>query len=65
MTMDDEGLEFICPVCGFTVMTPNGEEELKMHVEMHIKVFHPDMTSDRIKGAVKTVSLAEVAYHRV
>jgi hypothetical protein len=61
----DEGLQFTCPVCGFIVMTPMGEADLKIHVEMHVKDFHPDMTADRIKTATKPVSVAEAYYHNI
>ncbi len=61
----EEGLQFTCPVCGFIVMTPMGEADLKIHVELRIGDAHSNMIADRIKGAIKTVSLAEAYCHRV
>lgn len=47
------------PVCGFTVITPHGEEELMNHVGMHEEDEHPDMqmTPDQVKSLVKNVEM--------
>lgn len=54
-----EGLQFTCPVCGFTVITPKGEEDLMKHVDMHAMDFHSDMpmTHDQIMSMTKVVAM--------
>lgn len=55
-----EGLQFTCPVCGWTVMSPKGEDDIMKHVDMHGKDYHADMpmTEDQIRSATKKVSMA-------
>ncbi len=56
-----EGLQFICPVCSFTVITPKGEEDLMKHVQMHKQDFHGDMemTPEQVASRVKAVNMPE------
>ncbi len=56
-----EGKQFTCPVCGFTVATPKGEEDLMKHVQMHKQDFHGDMemTPEQVASRVKTVNMQE------
>ncbi len=57
-----EGLQFTCPVCGWTVLTPKGEEDLMKHVDMHSADYHADMpmTSGEIMEMTKTVEMPEM-----
>lgn len=54
-----EGMQFVCPVCSFTVITPKGEEDLMKHIQMHKEDYHPDMkmTPDQVKGLIKSVNM--------
>jgi predicted small metal-binding protein len=56
-----EGKQFTCPVCGWTMTTPKGEEDLMKHVGMHKEDFHADMemTPDQVASLVKTVNIPE------
>jgi predicted small metal-binding protein len=56
-----EGKQFSCPVCGWTLITPKGEEDLMKHVDMHGKEYHADMpmTPDQVRSATKTVNMPE------
>jgi hypothetical protein len=31
-----------CP-CGWTIVSPQGAEDVKMHVSMHLKKYHPEI----------------------
>jgi predicted small metal-binding protein len=46
---------FTCPVCGWMVKSPLGEDDIVEHASMHGKSYHADMpmTEDQIKGMIK------------
>ncbi len=50
------GNMFNCP-CGWTLITQEGEEDLKMHVKMHLADAHPGrgMSDEDIRKATKTM----------
>jgi hypothetical protein len=56
-----QGLQFTCPVCGWTVITPKGEEDLMKHVDMHGTEYHVAMAMDpdQIIRMTKTVNMPE------
>ena len=56
-----EGLQFTCPVCSWTVITPKGEEDLNKHVQMHKQDYHADMsmTPEQARSMVKKVNMPE------
>jgi predicted small metal-binding protein len=43
--------------CGWTLITPNGEDDLKKHAMMHVADAHPGMkvTDDMMMKMMKTV----------
>ncbi len=45
-----------CP-CGFTVISPRGDEDVKKHMSIHLKDAHPgtSMTDEEIGKTIKTV----------
>jgi len=45
-----------CP-CGFTVISPRGDEDVKKHMSIHLKDTHPgsSMTEEEIGKTIKTV----------
>jgi hypothetical protein len=47
---------FAC-ACSWTLITQEGEEDLKMHVKIHLADAHPGMTmsDEDIRKAIKTV----------
>ena len=46
---------FTCPVCGWMVKSPLGEDDIVEHASMHGKHYHADMpmTEDQIRGMIK------------
>jgi len=56
-----EGLQFTCPVCGWSVTTPKGEEDLNKHVGMHHEDYHADMemTPEQARSLVRRVNMPE------
>ncbi len=57
-----EGLQWTCPVDGFTVITPKGEDDLMEHIALHGKKFHADMpmTPDQVRSTTKKVEMPEM-----
>jgi len=45
-----------CP-CGWTLISPQGDEDIKKHVMIHVKDTHPGVatTQDEVAKAIKTV----------
>jgi len=45
-----------CP-CGFTVISPRGDEDVKKHMSIHLKDAHPgtSMTEEELGKTIKTV----------
>ena len=45
-----------CP-CGWTIISPQGEEDVKKHIMMHLHDTHPgtNMTEEEIRKIIKTV----------
>ena len=45
-----------CP-CGFVVISPQGEEEVKKHMSLHLRDVHPGsvMSEDELSKTIKTV----------
>jgi hypothetical protein len=45
-----------CP-CGWTLISPQGDEDIKKHVMIHVKDTHPGVatTQDEVVKAIKTV----------
>ncbi|MDA4122520.1 MAG: hypothetical protein OK456_04990 [Thaumarchaeota archaeon] len=41
--------------CGWTMITPMGESDLKKHAMMHMKDAHPSMTNEQMMKMMKTV----------
>jgi predicted small metal-binding protein len=50
------GHMFTCP-CGWTLITQEGEEDLKMHIKIHMTDAHPGtvMSDEDIGKAIKAV----------
>ena len=45
-----------CP-CGWTIISPQGEDDVKKHVAIHMRDTHPstEMTEEEIKENMKSV----------
>ncbi len=45
-----------CP-CGFTVISPQGEEDIKKHMSMHLRDSHPgtNVTEEELGKTIKSV----------
>ncbi len=54
-----KGQQFDCPVCGWSVTTPHGMDDLKKTVMMHKDDHHPDMklSEKEAMGMVKEVDM--------
>jgi len=37
------GQQLDCPICGWSVTTPHGMDDVKKNVMMHAKDYHPDL----------------------
>lgn len=46
---------FTCPVCGWMVKSPLGEDDIVEHASMHGKEYHADMpmTEEQIRNMIK------------
>ena len=46
----------VCP-CGWTIISPLGEEDVKKHTLIHLRDAHPgtSMTEDEIKQHIKVI----------
>ena len=45
-----------CP-CGWTIISPQGDEDVKKHVSLHLKDVHPgtSMTDEELHRIIKSV----------
>ena len=45
-----------CP-CGWTLISPQGNEDIKKHIQIHAKDHHPGLTEteDEVEKMIKTV----------
>jgi len=45
-----------CP-CGFTIISPQGEEDVKKHMSIHLRDVHPgtSVTDEELRKTIKTI----------
>lgn len=55
MMSKGEMISFTCPVCGWMVKSPWGENDIIDHANLHSKNHHPDMpmSKDEINKMIK------------
>ncbi len=50
--------QFTC-ACGWTVISPLGEDDALKHAQMHADEYHSDMSRERLRSSIKTVQIPQ------